>query len=51
MLPFGISCTINKHTVSRVVWLGGYITGFIVRKISMVERDNNNKKKKCSPVS
>ena len=38
-------CTINKCTVSRVAWLGWYFTGFIVRKIIAVERDNQKSMK------
>ncbi len=31
---------IYKRTDSRVAWLGWYYTGFIIRKIIVVEREN-----------
>ena len=33
-------CTINKYTVSRAVWLGWYLTGCIIRKVIVVERES-----------
>jgi len=43
------TCTVNKCTLGRVVWLGWYFTGVIVGKIILVEKRWS--KKKHPPVS